>query len=204
MGMNPNMPGPIFTIGHSSHSIELFLDLLNDHGIEAVVDTRSHPKSKFAPQYNSEALGRSLRENGIAYLFLGKELGGRPEGTHFYDTDGRVLYARVAESELFRKGLDRLQEHMQRFRLTILCSEEDPSVCHRRLLITRVLREKGVAVMHIRASGALESEEEILASEAVKAAQDPQLTLFEHSPVSEWKSIPSVLPKRQQNSSSAS
>jgi uncharacterized protein (DUF488 family) len=184
MGVNPNMPGRVFTIGHSSHPIGLFLDLLKDHGIEAVVDTRSYPKSKFAPQYNSEALGRSLRENGIAYLFLGKELGGRPEGAHFYDTDGRVLYARVAESELFRRGLERLQERMEQFRLAILCSEEDPSVCHRRLLITRVLRERGVAVMHIRANGGLESEEEILASEVAKAAQDPQLTLFEHSPVS--------------------
>ena len=198
------MSGRIFTIGHSSHSIDLFLCLLKDHGIEAVVDTRSYPKSKFAPQYNSEALGRSLRENGITYLFFGKELGGRPEGAHFYDADGRVLYARVAESELFRKGLERLQERMEQFRLAILCSEEDPSVCHRRLLITRVLRERGVAVMHIRANGGLESEEEILASEGAKAAQDPQLALFEHSPVSEWKSIPSVLPKRQQNSSSAS
>jgi uncharacterized protein (DUF488 family) len=204
MGMNPNMLGPIFTIGHSSHPIDLFLGLLKNHGIEAVADTRSYPKSKFAPQYNSEALGRSLRENGITYLFLGKDLGGRPEGAHFYDADGRVLYARVAESELFRKGLERLQEQMQRFRVAMLCSEEDPSVCHRRLLITRVLRERGIAAIHIRASGAVESEEEILASEAAKAAQDPQLTLFEHSPVSEWKSIPSVLPKRQQNSSSAS
>jgi uncharacterized protein (DUF488 family) len=198
------MPSQIFTIGHSSHPIDLFLGLLKGHGIEEVVDTRSYPKSKFAPQYNSEALGRSLREHGITYLFLGKELGGRPEGAHFYDTDGRVLYARVAESELFREGLERLQDEMQRFRLAILCSEEDPSVCHRRLLITRVLRETGVAVMHIRGSGTVESEEEILASETAKAAQDPQLTLFEHSPVSEWKSIPSVLPRRQQNSSSAS
>jgi len=198
------MPSQIFTIGHSSHPIDLFLGLLKGHGIEEVVDTRSYPKSKFAPQYNSEALGRSLREHGITYLFLGKELGGRPEGAHFYDTDGRVLYARVAESELFREGLERLQDEMQRFRLAILCSEEDPSVCHRRLLITRVLRETGVAVMHIRGSGTVESEEEILAGETAKAAQDPQLTLFEHSPVSEWKSIPSVLPKRQQNSSSAS
>jgi uncharacterized protein (DUF488 family) len=204
MGMKSNMPGPVFTIGHSSHPIGLFLGLLKDQGIEAVVDTRSYPKSKFAPQYNSETLGRSLRENGITYIFLGKELGGRPAGDHFYDTDGRVLYARVAESELFRKGLERLQEHTQRFRLAMLCSEEDPSVCHRRLLITRVLRERGVTVMHIRAHGGLESEEEILASEAAKAAQDPQLTLFEHSPDSEWKSIPSVLPKRQQSSSSAS
>jgi uncharacterized protein (DUF488 family) len=204
MGMNPNMPGPVFTIGHSTHPIDLFLGLLKDHSIEAVVDTRSYPKSKFVPQYNSDSLGRSLRENGITYSFLGKELGGRPEGAHFYDTDGRVLYARVAESELFRKGLDRLQEHMERFRLAMLCSEEDPSVCHRRLLITRVLRERRVAVMHIRATSGLESEEEILASEVAKAAQDPQLALFEHSPVSEWKSIPSVLQKRQQSSSSAS
>jgi uncharacterized protein (DUF488 family) len=168
MGMKSNMPAPVFTIGHSSHPIDLFLGLLKDQGIEAVVDTRSYPKWKCAPQYNSETLGRSLRENGITYIFLGKELGGRPARDHVYDTDGRVLYARVAESEHFRKGLERLQEHTQRFRLAMLCSEEDPSVCHRRLLITRVLRERGVAVMHIRASGALESEEEILQAKRQK------------------------------------
>lgn len=197
------MSDRIFTIGHSSHPIALFVKLLSAQSIQAVVDTRSHPRSKYAPQYNSDALERSLRESGITYLFLGKELGGRPEGANFYDTDGRVLYERVAGSEFFGRGLERLQELMKEFRLAILCSEEDPSVCHRRLLISRVLREHGVIVEHIRGDGTVQSEEKLLESEAA-AGRDPQLALFEYSPVSEWKSIPSVLPRRQHSSSSAS
>ena len=204
MGMNSPMQSQIFTIGHSSHPISRFLDLLKAHGIEAIADTRSYPKSKFAPQYDAEALRQSLLENGIEYIFLGKELGGRPDGVRYYDARGHVLYDRVAESDVFQKGLHRLQEKMQEFRIALLCSEENPSVCHRRLLIARVLQERGTAVAHIRANGTVQTEEEMLASDSMEALRNPQLSLFEHSPDPEWKSILSVLPKRPQNSSSAS
>jgi uncharacterized protein (DUF488 family) len=204
MGMNSVMPDQLFTIGHSSHSLDRFLGLLDAHGIEAVADTRSYPKSKFAPQYDAEALRQSLSDKRVEYIFMGKELGGRPEGARYYDADGHVLYSKVAESDVFRKGLERLREKMQQFRTAILCSEEDPSVCHRRLLITRVLSEYGTAVVHIRADGTAQLEEEILAREAANAGRNPQLSLFEYSPDPEWKSILSVLPKRAQNSSSAS
>src|ERR1700683_1111579 len=99
--------GPVFTIGHSNHPIEVFLELLKKHQMDAVVDTRSHPRSKFAPQYDAAALGQSLRDNGIQYIYLGKELGGRPAATHFYDEDGRVFNSRVAESSFFLEGLAR-------------------------------------------------------------------------------------------------
>lgn len=90
---------------------------------------------------------------------------------------------------------------MAHYRIAILCSEKNPSVCHRRLLIARVLRESGVGVRHIRGDGRVQPEDELLASEHV---QSEQLTLFEYSPPAEWKSIPSVLPKRLPNSSSGS
>ena len=194
----------VLTIGHSSHPIEVFIGLLKNHRVEAVADTRSHPRSKFAPQFDAEALRKSLREKGVEYLYMGKELGGRPADDGFYDTEGHVLYSRVAESGLFRRGLARLEEKMKQCRLAMLCSEENPSVCHRRLLIARVLRDRGISVAHIRGDGGLQSEEELVAAETVKAAADPQLARFEHSPVPEWKSIPSVLPRRPQNDSSAS
>jgi uncharacterized protein (DUF488 family) len=198
------MAGEIFTIGHSNHPLELFLELLKRHGIEAVGDTRSYPRSKFTPHYDREALQSTLPAHGIRYLFLGKELGGRPDGAHFYDPDGHVLYGRVAEAEFFQRGLERLEQERNQSRLALLCSEEDPNVCHRRLLIARVLRERGIPVAHIRAGGQIETEDEIVAREALEAAADPQLALFDHSPIPEWKSIPSVLPKRPQNDSSAS
>jgi uncharacterized protein (DUF488 family) len=194
----------VFTVGHSNHAIGVFLGLLAQHGIEAVVDTRSFPRSKFAPQYDAAALRESLREREIDYIFLGKELGGRPAGADFYDTDGRVWYSKVAAADFFRRGLERLDEVRKQRRVALLCSEEDPSVCHRRLLITRVLHERGIAVAHIRGSGAVETEEQILAAEAAQAASNPQMALFEHSEIPEWKSIPSVLPKNRPSDSSAS
>ena len=96
---------PVFTIGHSNHPFETFLGLLTEHQVEAVVDTRSYPRSKFAPQYDSAALSQALREQGVQYIYLGKELGGRPDGAHFYDEDGRVFYSLVAKSSFFQRGL---------------------------------------------------------------------------------------------------
>ena len=184
--------------------MNIFLGLLRDHGIEAVIDTRSYPKSKFAPQFDSGPFQELLRSHGITYYFLGGELGGRPQGSHFYDSGGHVLYGRVAESEFFRQGIDLLLDRIRRFRVAILCSEEDPSVCHRRLLIARVLTASGVAVTHIRGDGTTQSEAELLTEEATRAAEDSQLALFEHSPVPEWKSILSVSPRRPLNNSSLS
>jgi uncharacterized protein (DUF488 family) len=135
---------------------------------------------------------------------LGKELGGRPVGTQFYDHDGQVLYAKVAASPLFQRGLERLDNGMRKLRLALLCSEENPSICHRRLLIARVLASRGVAVEHIRGDGSVQTEEELLKAESTDAAGLEQLRLFDHVKAPEWKSIPSVLPRKRQNSSSAS
>jgi uncharacterized protein (DUF488 family) len=198
------MPNRVLTIGHSNHSIDVFMRLLKDHQVEAIIDTRSHPRSKFAPQYDSEALFKSLLKNRIEYIYLGKELGGRPEGARFYDDDGRVFYSRVAESEFFKRGLKRLEDAIRKFRLALLCSEENPSICHRRLLIARVLTTHGIAVDHIRGDGCVQSEEKLLEEESKRTTADAQLGLFEHSRASEWKSIPSVLPRKRQSSSSGS
>jgi uncharacterized protein (DUF488 family) len=194
-------PVGVLTIGHSNHALDVFLRLLQEQGVETVVDVRSQPHSSFAPQYNAEALRKSLEEHGFEYVYLGRELGGRPDGAQFYDQDGRVFYGRVAASQPFLEGVERLRQGAQTRRVALMCAEENPSVCHRRLLIARVLHEQGWSVAHIRASGAVETEAELVAAEA---AAQPQLALFEYSKIREWKSIPSVLPKKQPSASSAS
>ncbi len=194
----------VFTIGHSSHKIDAFLRLLKLHAVQAVADTRSYPQSRFASQYDSVALRASLRENGIEYIFMGTELGGRPVGVQFYDVDGRVLYSKVAEAPFFQRGLERLDNGMRKFRLALLCSEENPSICHRRLLIARVLVRRGISVDHIRGDGSVQTEEDLLKAESASAAEEEQLLLFDHTKAPEWKSIPSVLQKKRHNSSSAS
>lgn len=190
----------IFTIGHSNQPMEKFLGLLTQHSIRLVVDSRSYPYSKYVPQFDREPLSASLKSNGIRYLYLGKELGGRPPEPEYYDDAGRVLYYRVAESGRFKSGIARLLSESRELRVAVLCSEEDPSCCHRRLLITRVLVEHGVAVQHIRGSGALQPEAELSAEEA-----GPQMEMFapsEQDRTCEWKSTQSVLRRDQPEISS--
>ena len=164
----------LFTIGHSAHPTEHFLKLLGSHSIEVVVDARSRPYSKFAPQYSQEPLKKALLDAGFQYVYLGRELGGMPEESEYYDSDGRVLYRRVAASESFQRGLAQLESGLARYRVAVLCAEEDPSHCHRRLLITTVLKARGVNVEHIRGDGRLQPESEM---EAFDRANQPQMTL---------------------------
>jgi len=146
-------PTEIWTLGHGLKSIDDFLATATDNNIESIVDVRSTPASTRAPQYNAIALKRSLTEIGVSYVPMGAELGGRPPEAEFYDSDGHVLYRRLAGSGRFRAGISRLESGARRFRVAILCSESDPTRCHRNLLIGRVLRERGHRVSHILSDG---------------------------------------------------
>lgn len=190
----------IFTIGHSNHTMEKFLSLLRQHSIQVVVDSRSHPYSKYVPHFDRELLSSCLESHGIRYVYMGDELGGRPPQAEYYDAEGRVLYYRVAESEMFKAGILRLLDGRRNGRVAVLCAEEDPVHCHRRLLISRVLMESGIAVQHIRSSGMLQPESELSSAEAT-----PQLEMFEASEqdrMYEWKSTQSVLRRDQHEISS--
>lgn len=192
----------IFTIGHSNHSLETFLALLKDHDIEVLVDIRSHPNSKYSPQFNGKGLKMALGREAIKYLFLGKELGGHPSGAHYYDVKGHVLYSRVAESLLFQEGITRLEKGIQQFRVAIMCSEEDPAECHRHLLVARVLVGRDVAVYHIRGDSSIQTEDELAAKELAQMGNYVQESLFEQQEGNVWKSTRSVLRKKQPPNSS--
>ena len=73
----------IYSIGHSNHSLEVFLGLLRRHAIGAVADVRSQPYSRYSPQFSRKAIAAALEREGIRYVFLGQELGGRPQGDAF-------------------------------------------------------------------------------------------------------------------------
>lgn len=192
----------MLTIGHSNHTIEQFVELLERHEVDVVADIRSYPYSKYSPQYDKARLKSTLEAAGIRYAYLGDDLGGRPDGGEFYDRDGHVLYSKVATADFFLRGIGRLERGIRRYRRpAVLCSEENPSVCHRRLLVTRILTERGTAVSHIRGDGSLQSEEEL--REAEEAQRVPQLALFASPEQDTWKSIPSVLRRRVHNSFSA-
>ncbi len=194
----------VFTIGHSNHPLDTFIGLLKQHGIEVLVDVRSQPHSRYSPQFDAPELKISLPEAGISYLFLGRELGGRPEGEQFYDDDGYVLYSRIAETPLFHEGIARLERGVEQYRVAVMCSEENPTGCHRRLLIGRVLGGKSVEVIHIRGDGRLQPEDELKAEERASSAEATQLRLFGSAPSEEkpWRSTRSVSPREPQRPSS--
>jgi uncharacterized protein (DUF488 family) len=146
----------IHTIGHSNHPIERFLSLLQRHGITAVADVRSTPYSRFNPQFRREPLQGALAAAGIQYAFLGEELGARSRDPGCYDAEGRASYAKLARTDLFRRGIARLKTGMSDFRVSILCAEREPLECHRTILVARELVREGVAVAHILADGSLE------------------------------------------------
>lgn len=150
--------GPILTIGHSTHTLERFIALLKQHDVTAVADVRSAPYSRFHPHFNKAALERSLTAEGIRYVFLGRELGARPDDTACYEK-GRVQYARLARTDAFRQGIERLRRGAAKHRIACMCAEKEPLECHRALLVARALAEEGMEVAHIHADGRLESHE---------------------------------------------
>lgn len=152
------MKSPLFTIGHSTHSIEHFLQLLAQHQVEAVCDVRSVPYSRHNPQFNREPLKAALRAAGIAYVFLGKELGARSENPACY-ISGKVQYNYLSDEPQFKEGLKRVRTGMETLRVTLMCAERDPLICHRTILVCRELRSPDLSIHHILADGRIETNE---------------------------------------------
>lgn len=148
----------VFTIGHSTHSIEAFVALLGLHRITAVADVRSQPYSRFNPQFDRPALAAALKRCGVEYVFLGEELGARPKDRSCY-VAGRVSYQAIASSAAFQRGIERIEQGMLRHRIALMCAEKDPLACHRTILVARQLTLRGIAVSHILEDGALETHE---------------------------------------------
>jgi uncharacterized protein (DUF488 family) len=161
----------IYSIGHSDHEPDAFIALLRRHGITTLVDVRTQPYSRWVPQANRETLASALKEADLSYVFLGDSLGGRPSDRSLYesgDPEGPPDYERFAASPVFQAGLDRLLTLAQESTVVMMCSEGDHRHCHRSLLITPVLLERGARVIHIRPNG-----------ETVEARPEPkQLSLF--------------------------
>jgi uncharacterized protein (DUF488 family) len=164
----------LFTIGHSNHSIARFLEMLAGAGVTAVADVRSQPVSRWAPQFNKEALMTTLEGCGLSYLFMGRELGGRPKEPALL-TGGKPDYAKMARAPAFRDGLAELLKESARHRVAVMCAERDPVNCHRFLLIARHLAARGVAVSHILADGEIEQHSD---TEHRMIGLKPQADLF--------------------------
>lgn len=169
---------PIFTIGHSDHSIENFIAILADNGVNMVVDVRSAPRSRWVPHFNPDNLEPALERAEIDYAYMGRELGGRPNDRSAYDADGRVSYERAAMADDFSDTIASLIRQADEHRIVLLCMERDPLECHRALLVARALAEQGVEVRHILQDGGVESHEELMDRLLESFGLPPQPDLF--------------------------
>jgi uncharacterized protein (DUF488 family) len=147
----------LFTIGHSNHSLDYFVELLRRYDITAVADVRSAPYSRYVVHFNKDEIEKALRCKGIQYIFMGDVIGGKPSDKSLYTSAGAVRYNVVARLATFQAGLDRLCKGLaDGWRIGLLCAEEDPSKCHRHWLIAETMETKRqIPVWHIRADGSL-------------------------------------------------
>jgi uncharacterized protein (DUF488 family) len=151
----------ILTLGHSNHPVERLIELLHRHGVTILADVRSQPYSRFAHQFNRENLQPVVTNAGLRYLFLGEELGGRQLGRITNLQERLAAYERLRETPQFQRGLDRVLREAETATVAMLCAEEDPTECHRRVWVARGLRERGATVEHIRGDGRLDPDERL-------------------------------------------
>ncbi|MDP6667305.1 MAG: DUF488 domain-containing protein [Dehalococcoidia bacterium] len=167
----------LFTLGHSTHSIGDFVDLLQKHEVSSAIDVRSNPYSQYTPQFNRQAIEQALGEFGIAYEFAGDSLGARSADPQMYKL-GVVNFGALSTSAAFNTGIRRIEELSADQRIAIVCTEKDPVTCHRGVLVARSLVDKGFAIDHILADGELESHSD-MEDRMVTESGLPYATLFD-------------------------
>ena len=177
------MQSTVFTIGHSIHDLSRFISLLLQHEVTALCDVRSQPYSRVNPQFNRECLKDALKQSGIAYVFLGKELGARTDNRSCYE-NGRVVYDRIARTSLFAKGLDRIEDGLSKYRISLMCAEKEPLNCHRTILVARQVEKRGIPVSHIHADGTLETNEHAI-NRLIRSLSLPDMFLPQRELVAE-------------------
>jgi len=140
----------VYTIGHSIYKIEDFVKLLQNNNINTIVDVRSIPYSKFAPQYNKEVLKQYLKQNAICYIFMGDTLGARYEDKSLLFDDGKVNFKKVQETKNFQDGIVRLERGIEKgYNISLMCSEKEAFDCHRFGLISEFLSKISININHI-------------------------------------------------------
>ena len=145
--LSEEVPG-VYTLGHSNHSIEDFLYLLERHHIRAMIDVRSSPYSRFSPHFKRETLRESVREAGIDYFWAGKDLGGL----------GNVPITSVA----FIGRINQVVGMASHTRIALMCSEGKPADCHRFYKLGVWLhRNASLIARHIERDGTLTPHDEL-------------------------------------------
>ncbi len=150
-----------YTVGHSNHDISVFIELLNKHEIEKIIDVRSVPYSKYVPEYNRDELNRYLEREDIDYEFKGDTLGARHTDEKFL-TNSKVDFSKVRKDEYYKESIKKLVEEIKGgSKISLMCSEKNPFNCHRFVLVSYSLKKMGVNVKHILGDGGILSNEKL-------------------------------------------
>lgn len=140
----------IYTVGHSTHPIDVFLDLLKAYSINCLIDVRSIAASSYNPQYNKELLADFLKENSVRYMHFSEEFGARHSDPDLLDDDGKVNFELVRKSWNFKSGVEQLWLGVEKgYIIALMCSESEPFDCHRFSMISFALEKDGFIVQHI-------------------------------------------------------
>lgn len=157
----------IFTIGYGGRETDEFIALLNEYEIDTLVDVRSQPYSRYAPDFCKERLAVILNRSGIEYQFMGKSLGGRPADSQCYtyspQRKKKLLDAKKCESrDFYQRGISQLKQALSTGRrIVIMCSELEPQDCHRGYVLGKTLDSDEIAVTHIGRYGEPLSQSQI-------------------------------------------
>jgi uncharacterized protein (DUF488 family) len=171
----------IYTVGHSTHPIEIFLDLLKAYSINCLIDVRSVAASSYNPQYNKEPLSNFLKANGIIYMHFAEEFGARHADPDLLDDEGKVNFELVRKSWNFKTGIERLWQGIDKgYKISLMCSEGEPFDCHRFSMISIALEKDGFEVRHILKDKTIKTNAE-LESQLLKKYQKkiPQPDMFQ-------------------------
>lgn len=166
----------IYTVGHSTHEISYFVELLKEYAITCLIDVRSVAASRYNPQYNQKALAKSLQDNNISYFHFAEEFGARHTNPNLLDKQGKVDFAKVQNSPAFKKGVERLRSFINSGEtVALMCAEADPMDCHRFSMVSDALQRDGFEVYHIIKDKTLKSnaqlEEQLLKKYAKKLSK---------------------------------
>lgn len=171
----------IYTVGHSTHQIDYFLELLQKYSVNCLVDVRSVAASSYNPQYNKEPLSNFLKNHGVTYMHFAEEFGARHTDPDLLDDEGKVDFEKVRKSWNFKNGVERLWLGLDKgFTVALMCSEGEPFDCHRFSMVSIALEKDGFDVKHILKDKTLKSNSE-LESQLLKKYDKkiPKPTMFE-------------------------
>ena len=156
---------PILTIGYGGRSIDEFLAEIRRSEADYVVDVRSSPYSRYKPEFSRDDLAASLEGEGIRYVFMGRELGGRPDNPAHYRPDGKVDYEKLRLDDDFQSGIGALEVGWESGdRIVLMCSEGRPEACHRAKLVAQELTMMRVPVAHIDERGEIRRHRDVMDS----------------------------------------